>query len=99
MNRTLIAFLVAALAPVYVAAQATLPGSLRLPPGFMVEVLVKVPGARSMALGDNGTLFVSTQRGAGNVYAVREPFSGNPQLLTVAEDAQRHSVLAGVRVA
>lgn len=65
------------------AGESALPGSLRVPPGFTAEVLARVPGARSMALGDKGVLFVSTQRGGGNVYAVRDPF-GEPQLLTVA---------------
>ena len=66
------------------AEQAALPDHLRLPPGFSAEVLVKVPGARSMALGNKGTLFVGTQRGSGEVYAVRDPFGRSPQVLTVA---------------
>ena len=46
---------------------------INLPDGFQIEVLTdQVPGARSMALGDKGTLFVSTMR-EGKVYAV----SGN----------------------
>lgn len=58
----------------------------KLPDGFIVEELVTgVPNARSMALGDDGTLFVSTRR-AGDVYAVRNAFSGNPEVLTIAED-------------
>lgn len=45
---------------------------LQVPPGFRVEILVDdVPGARSLALADDGTLFIST-RGEGVVYAVRE---------------------------
>ena len=41
-----------------------------LPEGFSINVLTdQVPGARSMALGDKGTLFVSTMR-EGKVYAV-----------------------------
>ena len=41
-----------------------------LPEGFTIKVLTdQVPGARSMALGDKGTLFVSTM-GKGKVYAV-----------------------------
>ena len=43
---------------------------INLPDGFQIEVLTdQVPGARSMALGDKGTLFVSTMR-EGKVYAV-----------------------------
>ena len=50
---------------------------IRLPQGFKIELVTdEVPGARSMALGDQGTLFVGTrgsvrsQSQAGNVYAV-----------------------------
>lgn len=57
----------------------------KLPDGFIVEELVSgVPNARSMSFGDEGTLFVSTRR-AGNVYAVRNALSGNPEVLTIAE--------------
>ncbi len=44
--------------------------TLKVPAGFKVEVWVDgVPEARSLAMGDKGTLFVSS-RVAGNVYAV-----------------------------
>jgi glucose/arabinose dehydrogenase len=44
--------------------------SIRLPPGFRIEVFTdRVPDARSMTLGKKGTLFVGS-REAGNVYAV-----------------------------
>src|SRR5271156_4534521 len=43
---------------------------LKVPPGFEVEVWVDgVPEARSLALGDKGTVFVSN-RLAKNVYAI-----------------------------
>jgi len=42
---------------------------IRLPPGFEIEVFADVPNARSLALGDNGTIFVGTRRGNA-VYAV-----------------------------
>lgn len=58
------------------------PINWRVPAGFSVELLASVPGARSMALGAKGTLFVGTQR-AGVVYAVREALSGNPSVLTL----------------
>ena len=49
----------------------TLPlDSIKLPPGFRIDVYAHpVPGARSMALGTGGTLFVGT-RDEGSVYAV-----------------------------
>ena len=42
---------------------------IEVPPGFAIEEYAKVPRARSLALGDNGTVFVSTRR-SGRVYAV-----------------------------
>jgi glucose/arabinose dehydrogenase len=45
---------------------------LRVPPGFRIAVYAgHLPGARSMALGPRGTLFVGT-RGEDRVYAVRD---------------------------
>lgn len=43
--------------------------SIELPPGFSIEEYADVPNARSLALGKNGTVFVSTRRG-GSVYAI-----------------------------
>lgn len=43
---------------------------IKLPPGFSIDVYAgNVPGARSMALSPDGTLFVGT-RDTGNVYAI-----------------------------
>jgi len=42
---------------------------LELPDGFEATVYAEIPGARSLALADDGTLFVGT-RDAGNVWAV-----------------------------
>jgi glucose/arabinose dehydrogenase len=45
---------------------------IKLPPGFAIDVFsADVPGARSLELGPNGTLFVGT-RSQGRVYAVRD---------------------------
>ncbi len=43
---------------------------IKLPPGFKISVYAHVPGARSMALGPAGTLFVGTREMQGAVYAV-----------------------------
>src|SRR5512136_694467 len=52
------------------AVAAALPReSIRLPPGFGIEVVARVPNARAMTWGARGTLFVGSAR-AGNVYAV-----------------------------
>lgn len=42
---------------------------IELPDGFIIEEYASVPNARSLALGDEGTVFVSTRRGR-SVYAV-----------------------------
>lgn len=45
---------------------------IRLPQGFNIQLFADdVPGARSMALSPDGTLFIGS-RGAGKVYAVRD---------------------------
>jgi glucose/arabinose dehydrogenase len=69
------------------SAQAGSPaGFLRLPPGFKAEILVTdVPRARSMALGDAGTLFVGTRFGDGTVYAIRDALGDRPQVTTFAK--------------
>ena len=59
-------------------------GEIKLPPGFAIEVFVRdIPGARSLALGAKGTLFVGS-RGAGKVYAVRYAGTPRAELLTLA---------------
>ncbi len=43
---------------------------IKLPPGFKISIYAdNVPGARSMVLGSEGTLFVGT-RGEGSIYAI-----------------------------
>ncbi len=42
---------------------------IELPPGFVIEKYATVPNARSLALGDDGTVFVSNRRGR-SIYAV-----------------------------
>jgi glucose/arabinose dehydrogenase len=80
--RFLIAFLIAAA----LAAQAKLPlERIKLPPGFEITVFAEgVKDARSMALGEKGTLFVST-RTAGNVYAIKHDGRKATQVITIAK--------------
>ncbi len=54
-------------------AAAELPlDRIKLPEGFSISIYApEVPGARSMTLSDQGTLFVGSQR-AGMVYAIRD---------------------------
>ena len=57
---------------------------VKLPPGFRIELFAEnVANARSMALGEQGTLFVST-RSAGKVYAVRNDGKKASQVITLA---------------
>ena len=63
------------------------PEKITLPPGFHLEVYARdVEGARSMTLGDKGTLFVGT-RDAGKVYAILDQDKDNKadQVVTVAQ--------------
>ena len=75
MPSTRLAWLAPLLALAIGCGQASGAGSLpldtiKLPPGFRIDLYAHpVPGARSMALGPGGTLFVGT-RDEGNVYAV-----------------------------
>jgi glucose/arabinose dehydrogenase len=61
-------------------------GDITLPPGFSIDIYADdVENARSLALGDNGTLFVGT-RSAGKVYAVldRNHDARADQVITIA---------------
>jgi len=58
---------------------------IKLPRGFEIEVYAHVPNARSLALGDNGVVFVSNRR-ASSIYAVVPSGDANPQVVEVATD-------------
>ena len=65
----------------------TVPGlsDISLPDGFSIEVWAdEVPNARSLALGESGTVFVSTRRD-GRVYAVVQSDDEAPVFTTIAE--------------
>ena len=64
-------------------AQSDLPiGKIRLPPGFSIEVAARVPNARAMTWGAEGTLFVGSVNGL--VHAVSFPAGGPPVVRVVA---------------
>ena len=67
-------------------AQADLDlAEISLPPGFSIEIWTdNVPNARSIALGENGIVFVATRR-AGRIYAVVPSGNSAPTVLTIAE--------------
>jgi glucose/arabinose dehydrogenase len=57
---------------------------IQLPPGFEITVFAEnVRDARSMALGEKGTLFVGT-RTAGKVYAIKHDGAKATQVMTIA---------------
>src|SRR6266581_2289460 len=65
-----IVLMIAALLPLAARAADALPlESIRLPPGFTIELLARVPNARAMALGRGNVLFVGSMQ-AGRVYAI-----------------------------
>ena len=70
-------------------AQSPLPlESIKLPPGFAIEVVARVPNARAMTWGAAGTLFVGSA-GEGSVYAVKLPPPGTKGEAAVSNDRVR----------
>ncbi len=65
-----------------------------LPDGFSIEVFTDdVPNARSLSLGDQQTIFVSTRR-VGRVYAVVEQENAEPLVVTIAENLRAPNGIA-----
>ncbi len=81
MNR---GFILTALLLVSASATASL-DDVNLPPGFAIEIYADVPRARSLALGDRGTLFVSNRKGR-SVYAVVEDRDGARRVIEIIDD-------------
>ena len=72
LPRLAVAVVFVATLPTIVAAQADLPlDRIKLPPGFVIDVVARVDAARAMTWGDKGTLFVGTR--SGQVFAVTLP--------------------------
>jgi glucose/arabinose dehydrogenase len=82
---TVLAVAAATFAP-SAAAQSALPlDRIKLPPGFAIDTIARVPNARAMTWGDKGTLFVGTSEG--RVFAVSFPagdLGGTPAIRVVA---------------
>ena len=66
---------------------------IKLPSGFEIEVYADVPNARSMALGDNGTIFVANRR-ASSVYAVVPRGDANPEVLELVSGLETPNGIA-----
>ena len=79
----------------WVGAQPTgLAADIRLPEGFSIEVYTdSVPNARSLALGEQGTVFVSTRRD-GRVYAVVPQGSDKPRVVRLLDSLRTPNGLA-----
>ena len=84
--KTALLVVIGLLASFNVSAQAELDLSdIQLPPGFSIEIWSdEVPNARSLALGDNGTVFVATRRD-GRVYALLPNENTSPTVITLAK--------------
>ncbi|MCC7348006.1 MAG: PQQ-dependent sugar dehydrogenase [Variibacter sp.] len=79
--------------PIPLAADKFQLDKLKVPNGFRIELYASgVANARSMRLGDKGTLFVST-RLAGNVYAIVDN-NGKREVKTIAKGLHRPNGLA-----
>ena len=55
---------------------------IKLPPGFAIELYARVPAARSLALGEQGTVFVGTRNDS--VYAITPGADGKREVITIA---------------
>lgn len=81
-------------------AQSELPlANIKLPPGFSIELVARVPNARAMAWGDSGdrgsTLFVGSM-GEGKVYALSIPATGSTNKVVVRTVASGLDLPVGV---
>jgi glucose/arabinose dehydrogenase len=75
------------------AASSDLPlERVRLPPGFVIETVARVPNARGMAWGERGTLFVGSAA-AGKVYALTLT-EGGAAVRVVASDLREPAGVA-----
>lgn len=81
MRRSILILMLAFCGLAQAAADALPFSTLRLPPGFAIELFARVPNARQMALGKH-TLFVGSMR-AGKVYAI--PLGGPRQPRVIAD--------------
>jgi len=95
VNRVLLSLISIVLVPSLGHTQANSAlADITLPEGFSIEVLTdEVPGARSIALGDRGTLFVGTM-GDGRVYAVVPRENAGPSIVTIAEQLKMPNGIA-----
>ena len=75
------------------SAEEGMPAQISLPPGFVIDVYADVPMARSLALGDAGTVFVSSRRGS-SIYAVVTDDVGDREVIEIADDLETPNGIA-----
>jgi glucose/arabinose dehydrogenase len=84
MSRLITMLLAAVFSCAALAQRTALPlETIKLPPGFAIELFARVDNARGMALGTQGTVFVGSTQ-AGKVYAVRVKPGAAPDIVTIA---------------
>jgi len=66
---------------------------IRLPPGFSIEEYASVPNARSLALGDDGVVFVSNRR-ADSIYAIVPRPGGRNEVVEIDDDLETPNGIA-----
>ncbi len=77
------------------AAQATLPlDQIKLPPGFTIELVARVPNARAMTWGEQGTLFVGSVQGSIHAVTLPSPGAAAARVRTVATGLREPAGLA-----
>jgi glucose/arabinose dehydrogenase len=75
-----------------VAAQTLPLDRIKLPPGFTIEVVARVPGARQITFGTGGTLFAGSVDG--RVFAITTPAGGASVVRTIASDLRQPAGVA-----
>jgi glucose/arabinose dehydrogenase len=91
MAAAAMATMLASMASGPLRAQGALPlETLKLPAGFAIEVVARIPNARAMTWGAGGTLFVGTTN-AGTVHALTLPPTG------AKDEAVSHVIASGLR--
>ena len=78
-----IAAAIALVRPETGAAQQALPlDRIKLPPGFVIELVARVPNARGMTWGEKGTLFVGSTEGRVHAVTFSAPSAGGTVAVT-----------------
>ncbi len=66
---------------------------IKLPPGFLIQVWATIPDAKSLAIGKQGTVFVSS-KATGSIYAISQSDSKEKQIRIIANGLKSPSGIA-----